>query len=72
MALALPRSPELVVAVLAVLKTGAAYVPMDPEYPADRLEFMLADADPVLLVTAPDVAAGLPRARSPWSRRTSR
>jgi amino acid adenylation domain-containing protein/non-ribosomal peptide synthase protein (TIGR01720 family) len=59
-ALALPRSPELVVAVLAVLKTGAAYVPMDPEYPADRLEFMLADADPVLLVTASDVAPGLP------------
>ncbi|WP_327666577.1 MULTISPECIES: non-ribosomal peptide synthetase [unclassified Streptomyces] len=64
-ALALPRSPELVVAVLAVLKTGAAYVPMDPEYPADRLEFMLADADPVLLVTAPDVAAGLPPCEVP-------
>ncbi|MFD5594862.1 amino acid adenylation domain-containing protein [Streptomyces griseorubiginosus] len=59
-ALALPRSPDLVVAVLAVLKTGAAYLPMDPEYPADRLEFMLADADPVLLLTVPDVAAGLP------------
>ncbi|MGW1751352.1 amino acid adenylation domain-containing protein [Streptomyces sp. NPDC002092] len=64
-ALALPRSPELVVAVLAVLKTGAAYVPMDPEYPADRLEFMLADADPVLLVTVPDVAAGLPPSEIP-------
>ena len=64
-ALALPRSPELVVAVLAVLKTGAAYVPMDPEYPADRLEFMLADADPVLLLTTPDVAAGLPPCEVP-------
>ena len=59
-ALALPRSPELVVAVLAVLKTGAAYVPMDPEYPADRLAFMLADADPVFLVTTADVAPVLP------------
>ncbi|MFF7566047.1 amino acid adenylation domain-containing protein [Streptomyces pseudovenezuelae] len=51
-ALALPRTPDLVVAVLAVLKTGAAYVPIDPEYPAERLSFMLADADPVLLVAA--------------------
>ncbi|WP_329596162.1 amino acid adenylation domain-containing protein [Streptomyces pseudovenezuelae] len=51
-ALALPRTPDLVVAVLAVLKTGAAYVPIDPEYPAERLAFMLADADPVLLVAA--------------------
>ncbi|MCT9078845.1 non-ribosomal peptide synthetase [Streptomyces fulvoviolaceus] len=55
-ALALPRSTELVVAVLAVLKCGAAYVPMDPDYPADRLAFMLADAAPVLLVTTKDVA----------------
>ncbi|MFF7646158.1 amino acid adenylation domain-containing protein [Streptomyces canus] len=51
-ALALPRTADLVVAVLAVLKTGAAYVPMDPEYPAQRLAFMLSDADPVLLVAA--------------------
>ncbi len=64
-ALALPRSPELVVAVLAVLKTGAAYLPMDPEYPADRLAFMLADADPVLLVTTAEVAPGLPACEVP-------
>ncbi|WNM31472.1 amino acid adenylation domain-containing protein [Streptomyces sp. Li-HN-5-11] len=59
-ALALPRSPELVVAVLAVLRTGAAYVPLDPEYPADRLAFMLADSAPVLLVTTSEVAPDLP------------
>ncbi|MCX5335939.1 non-ribosomal peptide synthetase [Streptomyces sp. NBC_00140] len=64
-ALALPRSPELVVAVLAVLKTGAAYVPMDPQYPADRLAFMLADADPVLLVTTADLSPGLPASKVP-------
>ncbi|MEW2355929.1 amino acid adenylation domain-containing protein [Spirillospora sp. NPDC029432] len=49
-ALRLPRSLELVVAVLAVLKSGAAYVPIDPEYPADRIAYVLDDARPVLTV----------------------
>ncbi|WP_414944494.1 amino acid adenylation domain-containing protein, partial [Amycolatopsis sp. cmx-11-32] len=50
-ALALPRSVDMVVAVLAISKAGSAYLPLDLDYPADRLEFMLADADPMLLVT---------------------
>ncbi|MEU9609745.1 amino acid adenylation domain-containing protein [Streptomyces sp. NPDC048057] len=49
-AVALPRSAELVVALLAVLKSGAAYVPVDPDYPADRIAFMLSDTNPVLLL----------------------
>ncbi|MFF1838053.1 amino acid adenylation domain-containing protein [Streptomyces sp. NPDC058231] len=49
-ALALGRGPELMVAILAVLKTGAAYLPLDPNYPAERLAFTLADARPVLLL----------------------
>ncbi|MEU9033202.1 amino acid adenylation domain-containing protein, partial [Streptomyces sp. NPDC048383] len=57
-ALALPRSADLVVAVLATLKSGAAYVPLDPDYPADRLAHMLDDSRPTLLVTRSD--SGLP------------
>jgi amino acid adenylation domain-containing protein len=50
-ALALPRCPELVVAILAVLKTGAAYLPVDPDYPAARIGLLLQDAQPALLLT---------------------
>lgn len=52
---ALPRSIDLVVALLAVLKTGAAYMPLDPDYPKDRLAYLIADAQPVGLVTAQGV-----------------
>ncbi|MEU3838651.1 amino acid adenylation domain-containing protein [Streptomyces sp. NPDC028635] len=56
-ALLLPRSADLLVALLAVLKTGAAYVPADPDHPAQRLAHVLADAAPKALLTAPDPAA---------------
>ncbi|WP_062209689.1 non-ribosomal peptide synthetase [Streptomyces sp. NBRC 109706] len=59
-ALALPRGADMVVALLAVAKTGAAYVPVDPEYPAERVAFMLDDARPALLVTSMAYAEGLP------------
>src|SRR5207302_8492799 len=54
-ALALPRSVEIVVAQLAVVKAGAAYLPVDPAYPAERISFMLADARPVLVLTLSDL-----------------
>ncbi len=55
-ALALPRSTHLVTAILAVLKAGAAYLPLDPGYPADRIAFMLEDADPALVLAVADTA----------------
>jgi amino acid adenylation domain-containing protein/non-ribosomal peptide synthase protein (TIGR01720 family) len=60
--LALPRSTELIVALLAVLKTGAAYLPVDPRYPAERIAFILEDAQPPLLLTTSQVAGGIPAA----------
>lgn len=47
----IPRSAEMVVAVLAILKAGGAYVPLDPAYPKDRLAFMLADSGVPVLIT---------------------
>jgi amino acid adenylation domain-containing protein/non-ribosomal peptide synthase protein (TIGR01720 family) len=49
-AVALPRSAELVVALCAVHKAGAAYLPVDPGYPRERIDFMLADARPVVVL----------------------
>jgi amino acid adenylation domain-containing protein len=64
-ALAVARSADLVVALLAVLKTGAAYLPIDPSYPADRISFMLADTScRVALVTSETVGV-LPETACP-------
>src|SRR5262249_37938643 len=45
------RSPELVVAILAVLKAGAAYAPLDPAYPSERLAYIVSDARIQLILT---------------------
>ncbi|OON71334.1 non-ribosomal peptide synthetase [Streptomyces tsukubensis] len=58
--LALPRSAELVVALLGILKSGAGYLPIDPRYPSRRLEFLLSDAAPALLLTDTATARALP------------
>ncbi|MER5337802.1 amino acid adenylation domain-containing protein [Micromonospora sp. NPDC002717] len=59
-ALALPRSVELVVAILAVLKSGAAYVPVDTGYPAGRIAYLLADSEPALVLATPETAGLVP------------
>ncbi|MFC9648543.1 amino acid adenylation domain-containing protein [Streptomyces sp. NPDC056937] len=58
-AVLLPRSVDLVTAILAVSKTGAAYLPIDPAWPADRVGMIMADARPVCVLT-PDDPAGPP------------
>ncbi|TMR02633.1 amino acid adenylation domain-containing protein [Actinomadura soli] len=58
-ALALPRSAQMVVALFAVLRTGAAYLPLELDYPAERLDYMLQDAAPTCLLSHRDIAAGL-------------
>ncbi|MGH3784209.1 MAG: non-ribosomal peptide synthetase, partial [Pseudonocardiaceae bacterium] len=66
-ALALPRSVEMMVALVAVLKAGGVYLPVDPQLPAERIAFVVDDAAPVLVVTTTtdrgmvtEAAAGAP------------
>jgi amino acid adenylation domain-containing protein len=77
-AIALPRSLELVVALLGTLKAGGAYVPLDPAYPAERLRYMLQDSQPVVVLSTEALAQRLPLqgqvlccldgAQQPWTQ----
>jgi amino acid adenylation domain-containing protein len=55
--LCLKRTPQLIIAMLAILKSGSAYVPLDPDYPSARLEHTLADANVLVLLTESDLVA---------------
>ena len=54
------RSPEMLIGLLGILKAGGAYLPLDADYPRDRLEFMLADAGVAFLVSSPELIDRLP------------
>ena len=62
-ALLFTRSSEAVIAMLAVLKSGAAYLPIDPAVPAARIEFMLADAAPIAAITTAGLLSTAERVR---------
>jgi amino acid adenylation domain-containing protein len=64
--LCLPRGVDMVVAMVAVWQAGGAYLPLDPEYPADRLEFMLADAGVQVVVGERALAEGLSVGQGVW------
>jgi amino acid adenylation domain-containing protein len=72
--LCVERSAEMLVAVLGIIKAGAAYLPLDPDHPKKRLDFILDDARATVLVTQPEVLAKLPfdavtpRAEDFWAK----
>ncbi|MFE0955919.1 amino acid adenylation domain-containing protein, partial [Streptomyces rochei] len=78
-AITLPKSLDAITSMLAVLKTGAAYLPIDPDYPAERITYILDDARPALTLTEPVNPADYENRphgpltdaerRSPWSPR---
>ena len=53
MAVAMRRCIDLVIAMYAVVRAGGAYVPVDPDHPAERIEYVLESADPVLVLRPP-------------------
>ncbi|HJW10587.1 MAG TPA: condensation domain-containing protein, partial [Albitalea sp.] len=58
--LCVERSAEMLIGLLGILKAGAAYLPLDPQYPAERLAFMLGDASAAILVTQSALLGRLP------------
>jgi amino acid adenylation domain-containing protein len=59
------RSVEMVIALLATIKAGGGYVPLDPEYPSERLETMLTDANPAVVLTQQHVSDRLAKTERP-------
>ena len=70
-ALLIPRSAEAIISILAVLKNGAAYLPIDPAHPDERIAFMLGDAAPIAAITTADLRVA-PRGGRPAGHRRRR
>ncbi|MBC8952379.1 non-ribosomal peptide synthetase [Xenorhabdus sp. PB62.4] len=64
-AICMERSLDMVISLVSILKAGAAYVPLDPEYPTDRLAYILSDSEPVILLTHHDLQEQLPAIEIP-------
>ncbi|WP_433325333.1 non-ribosomal peptide synthase/polyketide synthase [Spirillospora sp. CA-294931] len=62
----LPRGAEMIVAIVGIWKAGAAYVPVDPSQPADRVAFVVKDSGAVLTLTTEEVLEDLPAGRHRW------
>src|SRR5581483_5397615 len=56
---------DMVVAILAIVKAGGAYLPLDPRYPKDRLAFMVEDAKPAVVLTQRELQDSVPQTTSP-------
>ncbi|BAZ70866.1 amino acid adenylation domain protein (plasmid) [Fischerella sp. NIES-4106] len=63
-AICLERSVETIIAILAILKAGGAYIPLDPNYPSDRLAFMLSDSQASVLLTQRWISEKIPKSPS--------
>src|SRR3989442_1666805 len=59
-AICIDRSLEMAIGIVGILKSGAAYLPLDPDYPRERLAFMLNDAQPAVIVTTSELVSLLP------------
>ncbi|WP_425361109.1 amino acid adenylation domain-containing protein [Candidatus Tisiphia endosymbiont of Stenodema calcarata] len=58
-AISIPRSPEMIIGLLAILKSGGSYVPIDPEYPTERIHYMLEDSKTSILLTTKEIRDSL-------------
>ncbi len=63
-ALLLPRTSRLILSLFGVLKTGAAYIPCDPEYPADRVKLILEDSEARFVITTKELLAAVPAGKA--------
>ena len=63
-ALLLPRTSRLILSLFSVLKTGSAYIPCDPDYPADRIKLILEDSDARFIITTADRMDSLPEGKA--------
>jgi non-ribosomal peptide synthetase component F len=50
------RSLEIIIGIMGILKAGGAYLPIDPEYPIDRIEYLLEDSQAILVITQREIA----------------